>query len=60
MATDDRVAQAAAQADKASDVAGRLKTGSWESAQTLALISIANSLAVLAERAAQAPGDRIA
>jgi hypothetical protein len=42
--------QAAAEfAAQASAVAARLKPGSYESARTLALISIAHSLAVLAE-----------
>jgi hypothetical protein len=32
------------------EVLGRLKTGSWESVQALALVSIAQSLLVLAAR----------
>lgn len=35
---------------EALEVLGRLKTGSWESVQALALVSIAESLLVLASR----------
>jgi hypothetical protein len=36
-------------ADQAADVAAKLKPGSWESVQALALTSIAQSLAVMAQ-----------
>ena len=46
-----REAQAAADlADQASAQVGRLKVGTWDSVQALALVSIAKSLAVLAAR----------
>ena len=38
-------------ADQATEVATRLKPGTWESVQALALASIAQSLASIAERA---------
>ena len=34
--------------DQATDVAGKLKPGTWESVQALALVSIAQSLASIA------------
>jgi hypothetical protein len=36
-------------ADQATDVAAKLKPGSWESVQALALVSIAQSLAAMAQ-----------
>lgn len=53
MATDDEVTQAANLSQKASEIADRLKPGTWEAVQTLALISIAKSLVVLADQASQ-------
>lgn len=47
-ATSRGVETAEALAKQAADVVGRLKVGGWESAQALALISIANSLSVIA------------
>jgi hypothetical protein len=40
-------------AAQAASVAGKLKPGTYEAAQALALVSIANSLAVLAEHSRQ-------
>ena len=40
-------------ADRAAEVAEKLKPGTWESVQALALVSIAQSLASIAEQ--QAP-----
>jgi hypothetical protein len=37
-------------ADHAADVAGKLKPGSYDSVQALALVSIAQSLAAIAEK----------
>ena len=48
------VVSAEAFAKQAEDVAGRLKVGSMESAQALALISIANSLSVIARSSTRA------
>lgn len=48
------VASAEAFAKQAEDVVGRLKVGSMESAQALALISIANSLSVIARSSTRA------
>ena len=50
MSADVRVAEAADLSRKAAEIAGKLKAGGWESAQTLALISIAKSLVVLADQ----------
>jgi hypothetical protein len=36
-------------ADQATDIAAKLKPGSWDSVQALALASIAQSLAAMAE-----------
>ena len=41
-------------AKQAASVADKLKPGSYEAVQTLALVSIAHSLAVLAERSRHA------
>ena len=41
-------------ADQATEVAAKLKPGTWDSVQALALASIAQSLASIAEQ--QAPG----
>lgn len=47
--------QAAAEfAQEAATVAGKLKPGTYEAAQALALVSIAHSLAVLAQPSRQA------
>ena len=51
-ATSRGVEAAEAFAKQAEEVVGRLKVGSMESAQTLALISIANSLSVIARSSA--------
>jgi hypothetical protein len=53
MAIDIQVAAqtAAEYAEAAASVAGTLKPGSYEAVQALAIVSIAHSLAVLAERA---------
>jgi hypothetical protein len=40
---------ARAHADQAASIAGKLKPGGWESANAAALISIAHSLAIIAE-----------
>jgi hypothetical protein len=40
-------------AKQAAAVAGKLKPGTYEAVQSLALVSIAHSLAVLAERSRQ-------
>jgi len=53
MSTDERVAEAASLSQKASEIVDKLKPGGWESAQTLALVSISKSLAVLAEQVSQ-------
>ncbi len=58
MDKDERLVTAAELTDKAVEVASRLKSGSWESAQTLALLSIAKSLEVIAEAAADRPFGR--
>jgi hypothetical protein len=50
MDADQRTAQAAELSQKAYEIASGLKSGGWESAQVLALVSIAKSLAVLAEQ----------
>ena len=50
MDADQRPAQAAELSQKAYEIASGLKAGGWESAQVLALVSIAKSLAVLAEQ----------
>ena len=47
--------EAADLARRAEDAAGKLKAGTWESVQALALLSIAKSLTTLAS-AAQPPG----
>jgi hypothetical protein len=44
------LSSAADYAEQASSVAAKLKPGTYEAAQALALVSIAHSLAVLAER----------
>lgn len=54
MTTTDRVDAARAYADQAAAVAAKLKPGSYEAVQALALTSIAHSLAVLASGAADA------
>jgi hypothetical protein len=56
----DQVRSAENLARQAEELTAKLKAGSWESAQTLALISIAQSLSVIAGRAAgsEADGDR--
>jgi len=53
--TDQTAALAAARAfaDQASAVAGKLKPGTFEAVQALALTSIAHSLAVIADNAAR-------
>jgi hypothetical protein len=55
MAIDHQAAvQAAADfAQQATEVAGKLKHGTYEAAQALALISMAHSLSVLAEHSRQ-------
>jgi hypothetical protein len=40
-------------ADQATELAAKLKPGSWESVQAIALVSIAQSLASLVERQAR-------
>ena len=37
-------------ADQAAEVAAKLKPGTWDSVQALALVSISQSLATIAER----------
>ena len=50
----DAASQAASEfAQQAASVAGKLKPGTYEAVQGLALVSIAHSLAVLAERSRQ-------
>lgn len=58
MANDEQAAtQIAAQyAAQASSVASTLKPGTYEAVQALAFVSIAHSLAVLAENAARRAG----
>lgn len=58
MVIDDQgAAQIAAEyAQRAASVAGTLKPGTYEAVQALALVSIAHSLAVLAERTAGREG----
>lgn len=52
----DQALQAARQyAEQASEVAGKLKPGTYDAAAALALTSIAHSLSVLASRAAGDP-----
>ena len=54
MANGDVARDAAALCDKASEVAERLKAGTWDSVQALALVSIAKSLvAINADRRAR-------
>jgi hypothetical protein len=51
----DTASQTASEyAKEAAAVAGKLKPGTYEAAQCLALVSIAHSLAILAERPRQA------
>jgi hypothetical protein len=47
----DQVRSAVDLARQAEELSAKLKAGSWESAQTLALISIAKSLSVIAGNA---------
>ncbi|WP_152360300.1 hypothetical protein [Microlunatus speluncae] len=56
MATDERVRQAAGLADKAAEVIDRMKVGSWDSAEALALASIAKSLVVIADHVSRDAG----
>jgi hypothetical protein len=48
----DQLRSAENLARQAQEITAKMKVGSWESAQTLALISIAQSLSVIAGRAA--------
>ena len=56
MAIDHQAAVAAAAdfAERATSVADKLKPGTYDSVQALALVSIAHSLSVLAEHSRQA------
>jgi len=48
MSDEEQLRQAAELADQAVAATARLKVGTWESVQSLALVSIAKSLVVLA------------
>ncbi len=55
MSTEDQVSTAAALAQQATELSAGLKAGSWESVQSIALASIATSLAVLARASKEKP-----
>ncbi len=52
MSGEDNLRTASGYARQAAEVAARLKPGTYDAVQALALVSIAHSLAVLAERSA--------
>ncbi len=59
MTTTNPAAQDAADlARRADEVSAKLKAGTWDSVQALALVSIAKSLSVLAAAATSDPGTR--
>ena len=53
MSTEDQVSAAEALAQRATELSAGLKAGSWESVQSIALASIATSLAVIARASSE-------